>query len=125
VSGAVEWLRRWMYDLVWQDGHAGVRSGSVDTVAQLREVVHWAQANPRVRRWSIRPVDALIGDPPTRCRQGHPLLTALHPNRMTGWLPCTGCGGHVLLVCDCGDRVIAPVPGPDCGPPPGWSPPRR
>src|SRR5690349_9437736 len=113
----VEWVRRWAYDLVWQDGHTGVRSGRVDTVAQLRAVVRWAQANPRIRRWSIRPVDMLDGDRPERCPDGHPLRTYPNPHRGATWLPCTapGCGGHHLDVCHCGQRVIAPVPGPDCG----------
>jgi hypothetical protein len=117
----VEWVRRWAYDLVWQDGHTGRRSGQVDTVAQLRDVVHWAQANPRVRRWSIRAVDQLDGEPPERCAQGHPLLT--RPRRRTGWLPCTSCGGHRLAICPtCGQRVITPEPGSDCGPPASWTP---
>jgi hypothetical protein len=29
----------------------------VDTVAQLREVIAWARANPRIRRFSFQPLD--------------------------------------------------------------------
>ena len=107
-----------MYELTWQDGHTGLRSREVETVAQLREVVAWARANPRVRRWSFHPYDRLVGELATRCRHGHLLQTYTTWYRTSGWLVCGSCGGHHLIICqDCGDRVIDPVPGPDCGPP--------
>jgi hypothetical protein len=37
--GVLEWIRRWEYTLVWQDGHDGIRGREVDTVAQLRAVI--------------------------------------------------------------------------------------
>lgn len=116
----MEWVRQWAYELVWQDGHTGVRGRRVQTVQQLRAVVDWARANPRVRRWTVRPVDHLIGKLATACRNGHQLLAYPHPHRVSGWLTCADCPGHHLVVCPtCGDRVIDPAPGPDCGPPAG------
>jgi hypothetical protein len=117
----VEWVRRWRYDLVWQDGHTGVLSREVDTVAKLRAVVAWARANPRVRRWSIAPVDQLVGGPAHGdvCPSGHALVTYPRPHRVSGWLSCADCPGHRLTVCPvCGVRLLDPLPGPDCGPPP-------
>jgi hypothetical protein len=124
--GRVEWVRRWTYELVWADRYTGVRSREVETVAQLRAVVHWAQANPRIRRWSIQAADRLIGELPERCSQGHRLAT--YPHRPPVWLDCSADPGHHLLTCPVAGcprpRVIEPVPGPDCGPPPGWPRPR-
>jgi hypothetical protein len=124
--GVREWIRRWEYTLVWQDGHDGRRNGFVDTVEQLGAVVAWARANPRVRRWSFRPVQHLEGEPEWAdvgpC--GHRLVTYPHPYRRDGWLPCRDDGGHSLRICPtCEIRIIEPVPGPDCGPPDGWAPP--
>lgn len=118
--GVLEWVRRWEYTLVWQDGHTGVRCREVDTVAQLRAVIAWARANPRVRRFSFRPVDHLVGEPRWAdfCPSGHPLYTYPHPQRREGWLPCRADGGHQLRTCPtCQIRMIEPDPGPDCGPP--------
>lgn len=127
--GVLEWVRRWEYTLVWQDGHDGVRSREVETVEQLRAVIAWARANPRVRRYAYRPVEHLVGEPrwAATCPQGHPLVSYPHPQRREGWLPCVADGGHQLRVCGtCGVRMIEPEPGPECGPPPGWpgEPPR-
>ena len=116
----MEWVRRWSYELVWHDGHTGVRSRDVDTVDQLRAVITWARANPRVRRYSFQAVYRLIGDPTytDTCPAGHPLVTYPRPHRVSGWLTCAVCPGHRLTVCPtCSTRLIEPPPGADCGPP--------
>lgn len=121
--GVLEWVRRWRYTLVWQDGHTGRRDGEVESIAQLRAVIAWARGNPRVRQWSFEPVDHLAGAPRWTdfCPRGHPLITYPRPERREGWLPCAGCPGHHFTVCTtCGVRMIEPAPGPDCRPPPGW-----
>ena len=123
--GMLAWVRRWRYELIWQPGHTGRRDGEVDTVAQLRAVVAWARANPRVRRWSIEPVDRLVGRPrwTDACPRGHRLARYPHPHRRDDWLPCAACPGHRLTTCPtCRARMIEPEPSPDCGPPPGWPP---
>jgi len=119
-SGVVEWVRTWVYELRWRPDYHGdpVRSREVESIAQLREVVAWARRNPNVTGYSFRPVDHLDGDPAEVCRNGHRLMVWPAGGRNPSWLICAGCLGHRLAVCpQCGDRVIEPVPGPDCGPP--------
>ena len=124
----MEWIRRWVYELRWSWDYRGspVRSREVAGVAELRAVVAWARRNPNVTGYSFKPVDHLVGDPAEVCRRGH-RLNAWPAGRLSpSWLTCGGCPGHRLAVCpECGDRVIEPAPGPDCGPPPGWTDPHR
>jgi len=117
---AVEWVRAWVYELRWSPDYRGspVRSREVASVAQLRAVVAWARRNPNVIKCSFHPADHLVGEPAEVCRRGHRLMTWPAGRGRAVWLACTGCPVHRLAVCpECGDRVIEPDPGFDCGPP--------
>uniref|UniRef100_UPI003F4950F5 hypothetical protein n=1 Tax=Actinoplanes sp. CA-084688 TaxID=3239901 RepID=UPI003F4950F5 len=120
-NGAVEWVRRWRYELRWDPGHrGGVLSRDVDTVAQLHAVVRWALANPNVIGYRYYPVDYLEGEPATRCPAGHALgqPDPRRPGRVlrsTRRYPCGACQGHDVSACPtCGATVIEPAPAAEC-----------
>ena len=66
------WVRRRRHELGWEPSHrGGVLSREVETLAQLRAVLEWARGNPNVIKCAYRPVDELVGEPPTQCPAGH------------------------------------------------------
>ena len=119
----MRWVRRWRYELRWEQGRNGVVSRNVDTLDQLRAVVEWARANPHVERCSYRRVDDLQGDRIDRCPAGHelPIVKPGRAHQLRGIMrlvACADCPGHYVTVCPaCGAQVYDPPAGPDCGPP--------
>lgn len=88
-----------------------------ETVAQLRTIVEWARANPRVTGFPYRRVRVRVGDEPEHCRHGHEYggggatRAARHD-----WTDCI-CGGHFAYVCgwnECDDICIDPPVYDDC-----------
>ncbi|MBC9000450.1 hypothetical protein [Micromonospora aurantiaca (nom. illeg.)] len=102
-----EWVRRWEIEVRWRPGLPGDRLSArrVDTVAELRQLVAWARANPDITRHQHRTVRELAGDPPAACPNGHPYDGGSATRAARGWTTCP-CGGHLILACrwpGCGD----------------------
>jgi hypothetical protein len=118
-----EWKRRWKITIGWDratDSPHGERrqQARVDSVAELRQLIETARADPLVTVLRYTAVWEMVGTVPEHCGRGHRLDGGSATRAGVDWIIC-GCGGHVVYACkmpSCGDRVIDPVPSWDCDP---------
>lgn len=115
------WARRWEVTITWarpQDSpwHVTRYQTRVDTPAQLRALIEKARADRFVTGMTYPSVREMVGEVPTRCRQGHPIDGGSATRANQEWMRC-GCGGHLVYLCKatgCGDRLVDPVLEADC-----------
>lgn len=132
-----EWARRWKITILYDRPRGPIGSTRystiVDTVAELKELVEQASADPNA--WHIRhgSVRMLVGEAPDRCPRGHSLGGGSATRAWQDWLPCD-CGGHLLQECGwCRAVAVDPPRGVECVPrlkpgqrlPAAWSGPGR
>lgn len=100
------------------DDREDVRTLTLDTVAELRELIARLRADPTVRRYLFGPCDELdTTEEPTHCACGR----ELHGVRLWAaeftWRPCVDCPGHGVFRCrNCHRKTVWPVPRRDCAP---------